>query len=397
MKIARRMEPIKPSATLAITTRAKQLKAAGQDVIGFGAGEPDFPTPDFIIDAMVEAARSGATRYAPVAGLPALRSAIAGHFAALYGQPWDPAETLVSVGGKHGLYGLFQVLLDPGDEVIVPAPYWVSYPPQIRLAGGVPVTVNTNIDAGFSLDLDEVAAAITDRTVGIVLNSPNNPTGAVQPAAALRGVADLAERHDMWMISDDIYSHLLYDGAAFCNVLTERPDLRDRVIIVHGASKTYAMTGWRIGFVGAPEHVISKLATLQGQSTSNATSFAQYGALAAVESDHGFLAGWLEAYDGRRRRMVDLSRAIDGVACHLPGGAFYAFPDIRDLLGRRLDGRVLETSIDFCAALLDRALVAAVPGDPFGAPGFMRLSYACSMGDVERGLSRIREFVTMLG
>jgi aspartate aminotransferase len=386
------MAPIKPSATLAVTSRAKQLRAEGADVVSFGAGEPDFPTPTFIVDAMVAAARSGATRYLPVAGLPALRGAVASTFSAHYDVPFAADEVLISCGGKHSLFNLFQVLVDPGQEVIVPSPFWVSYPAQIRLAEGTPVVVPTLPEEGFRLDPVDVAAAITERTVGIVINSPNNPTGAVQSVEDLRAIAALAEAHDLWLVTDDIYSYIRYDDVPFASVLTERPDLRERIIVVHGASKTYAMTGWRIGFTLGPAALIKKMATLQGQSTSNPTAFAQHGALAAITSDHSFLDEWRAAYDARRHRIVDALNAIDGVSCVLPGGAFYVFPDVRGLIGRSLDGTVIETDLQLCELLLEHALVAVVPGSPFGAPGFVRMSYACSMDDIDEGLRRFARF-----
>jgi aspartate aminotransferase len=396
MKFSKRLAPIEPSATLAITSKAKAMKAQGKPVIGFGAGEPDFPTPPFVVDAMVKAARDGATGYAPVLGLPALRGAVARHFTDLYDTPFEASNIAVSVGGKHSLYNLFQILVDPGDEVIVPAPYWVSYPAQIRLAEGEPVIVDSDMEQGFVIRPEDIEAAITDRTVGIVLNSPANPSGAVQPVEVVGALADLVERHDLWLITDDIYSHIRYDDSPFINVLRERPDLRDRIIVVHGASKTYAMTGWRIGFTAARTDLIAKMGILQGQSTSNPTHFAQHGALAAIESDHSFLVPWLSAYDGRRRRLVEMANAIEGVSCFMPGGAFYAFPDLRGVLGKRLGDTVIDSSMKFCEALLEHAMVAAVPGEPFGAPGFMRVSYACSMEDVETGMTRIAEFIGRL-
>ena len=396
MKFARRMDPVAPSATLAVTSKAKAMKAAGVDILSFGAGEPDFATPDFVVDAMVTAARAGFTRYAPVAGTPALRDAVAAHFSELYEVPFSRDQVMVSVGGKHALYNLFQILLDEGDEVIIPAPYWVSYPEQVKLAMGRPVMVATDPDAGFSLDPAALAATITHKTVGIVLNSPSNPTGAVYSEESLCEVARLAEEHDLWIITDDIYSHLRYGGGAFSNVLRLRPDLRERIFVVHGASKTYAMTGWRIGFVGAPAAVIAKLSILQGQMTSNATAFAQAGAQAALESDHAFLGPWLQAYDARRRRIVELLRQLPDVRCHEPGGAFYVFPDFRRILERRFQGEVIGTDLNLAGLLLEHAHVAVVPGAPFGAPGFVRLSYACSMEDIEKGLARIAGFLQSL-
>ena len=396
MKIARRMEPIKPSATLAVTSKAKAMKAAGVDVKNFGAGEPDFQTPDFVIEAMVKAARGGMTRYSGVAGVPQLRDAVAAQFSDIYGIPFERDNVMVSVGGKHALYNLFQILVDPGDEVIIPAPFWVSYPAQVRLAEGVPVHVSAVTEAGFSLDLKAVEAAITPQTVGLLVNSPSNPSGMVFDLETIEGLAQLAEDHDLWIITDDIYSYLRYGDTPFANVLRARPDLRDRIVVVHGASKTYAMTGWRIGFTGAKPEIIAKLSTLQGQMTSNPTAFAQMGALAAVTSDHAFLQEWLKAYDARRKRIVELLRALPGVRCALPGGAFYVFPDFREVIGKRFEGQKITSDLHLAGLMLEHAHVAVVPGEPFGAPGFLRLSYACSMEDIEVGLSRIAGFMEKL-
>ena len=395
MRFSKRITPIAPSATLAITNRARQLKAEGHDVVGFGAGEPDFATPEHITNAMVEAAQAGQTRYAAVAGIPDLRAAVAEYFTDLYGMEFSPAQTMVTVGGKQAIYNLFQVLVDPGDEVIIPTPYWVSYSAQVQLAEGEPILVPSR-EEGFLIDPAAIEAAITDKTVGLVLNSPNNPTGAVQTPEVIRALGELAERHDLWILTDDIYSELRYDDGPFASILRECPHLRDRVLVVHGASKTYAMTGWRLGFVGGPEDVIKKVSVLQGQSTSNATSFAQAGGVAALRGDHGFLKSWLEAYDSRRKRIVEMLNDIDGVRCQMPGGAFYVFPDVRGLLGSRYGETVIDSSMALCGALIDHAKVACVPGEPFGAPGFMRLSYACSMEDIEKGVGRIAEFAQAL-
>lgn len=396
MKFAKRLEPIKPSATLAVTTQAKRLKAEGHDVLSFAAGEPDFPTPDFVVEAMVTAARNGATRYLPTLGLPELREGVATMFRDLYGVDFAAENIAITCGGKHGLFNLFQALVDPEDEVLVASPYWVSYPAQVRLAGGRPVIVPTRADDGFRLDAADMASAISSRTVGIVLNSPSNPSGAVLDPETLLAIAELAEKHDLWVITDDIYSSIRYDGAEFHSILRLRPDLRDRVFVIHGASKTYSMTGWRVGFVGAPAAVIKKLGTLQGQSTSNATAFAQHGVLAAIQSDHSFLHEWLEAYDARRRRITDLLNAIPGVTCALPGGAFYVFPNIDALLGRTHRGVLIDSDLVLAQQVLETKLVAVVPGSAFGGPGFVRLSYACAIDDIERGVARLAEFVDEL-
>jgi len=396
LKFAARLDPIKPSATLAVSSKAKALKAAGHDVLSFAAGEPDFPTPDFIVDAMVNAARRGVTRYLPTVGLPALRASVAKMFTNLYGVDFTQENVAITCGGKQGLYNLFQILVDPADEVIVPAPFWVSYPAQIQLAQGQPVIVPTEPDEGFRLDPADVAAAITPKTVGIVINSPSNPTGAIYDEESLLGVAELAVKHDLWIITDDIYSFVRYGGGSFINVLKLRPDLKERIFVIHGASKTYSMTGWRIGFVGAPAGVIKKLGTLQGQSTSNATAFAQHGALAAVESDHAFLDAWLAAYDGRRKRMTSMLNALPGVRCHLPEGAFYVFPDMRQVIGKSFRGETITDDLHLAHLVLEHQLVALIPGSAFGAPGFVRLSYACSMENIEKGLARLAQFVAEL-
>ncbi len=394
MHFADRMTPIKPSATLAVTAKAKQMAADGLDVVGFGAGEPDFDTPAFIVDALRSALDNGKTRYTPTAGVPALRDAIAAMFTELYKVPFERAEVMTTVGGKHALYNMFQVLVNPGDEVIIPAPYWVSYPAQVRLAQGTPVHVQCDASEGFTLDVDVVRAAVTDRTVGLVLNSPCNPTGACLSEETLGALADLAEERDFWIISDDIYSFLRYDAdGAAATALRARPHLRHRIFIVHGASKTYAMTGWRIGFAGGPAELISKMGTLQGQATSNPTAFAQYGALAALQSDHAFLGEWMKQYDARRRRLTALLNDIDGVECLLPGGAFYVFPDISKILERRFRGEVIGTDLRFSQLLLEHALVAVVPGEPFGGAGHCRLSYAISMQDIDKGMARMKTFI----
>jgi len=393
MQFADRMTPIKPSATLAVTAAAKRMVADGIDVVGFGAGEPDFDTPDFVVNALRRALDEGKTRYTPAAGVPQLRDAIAAMFTELYGTKFERNEVMTTVGGKHALYNMFQVLLNKGDEVIIPAPFWVSYPAQVMLAEGKPVHVQCNAEDNFSLDVDKVRAAVTERTAGLVLNSPCNPTGAVLSPETLGALADLAEEKDFWIISDDIYSYLRYDGSASSTALGERPHLKDRIFIVHGASKTYAMTGWRIGFAGGPAELIAKMSTLQGQCTSNPTAFAQYGALAALQSDHSFLKEWMAQYDARRIQITALLNDIDGVDALLPGGAFYVFPNISKVLERKFQGEVIGTDLRFAQLLLEHAQVAVVPGSPFGGAGHCRLSYAISMEDIEKGLARMKAFI----
>ena len=396
IKIARRAAALGASATVAMTSRAKAMTAAGVDLVAMSAGEPDFPAPDFVVAATVAALAAGHTTYAPVGGVPALRRAVAARFSREYGVPFTADDVIVTVGGKEALYDLFQVLVDPGDEVLVPAPYWVSYPAQVALAGGVPVIVPCDAARGLALDLDALAAAVTPRTVGVIINSPNNPSGAVYDAASLAALADLAERHDLWIVSDDIYSAIRYDGAPFTSVLHVRPDLRERVFIVHGVAKTWGMTGFRIGFLVAPRAILERCTALQSQTITSATTFAQYGALAAIAGDDAFLATWLAAYDDRRKRVYAVLGALPGVVCPLPGGAFYAFPDVRRLIGRRHAGEVITDDVHLAEFLLEHALVALVPGSAFGTPGFLRLSYACATDRLVLGLERLSAFVHAL-
>lgn len=393
MKTARRAASIGASATVAITSRAKALIAEGVDVVTLSAGEPDFATPGFVVDATVAALKSGHTSYAPVGGVPALRDAVAERFGREYGVPFERDQIVVTVGGKEALYDLFQVLVEPGDEVIVPAPYWVSYPSQIALAGGRMVSVPCDASRGLALDLDAITAALTSRTVGIVVNSPNNPSGAVYDAESLAALAELAERHDLWIISDDIYSAVRYDGAPFTSVLHLRPELRERVFIVHGVAKTWSMTGFRVGFLAGSRVVLGRCMALQSQTITSATTFAQHGALAAVAGDDAFLGPWLTAYDERRRLVHGALDALDGVRCALPQGAFYVFPDMRGLLDRRHRGDLIGNDRHLAELLLERAHVAVVPGAAFGSPGFLRLSYVCGADRLALGMERIAAFV----
>jgi len=396
VKIAARARALGASATVAITSRAKALAAAGVDVVSMSAGEPDFPAPDFVLAATVAALEAGHTGYAPVGGVPALRAAVAERFAREYGVPFEGADVIVTVGGKEALYDLFQVLVDPGDEVLIPAPYWVSYPAQVALAGGVPVAVPCDADAGLELDVDALARAVTPRTVGIVLNSPNNPSGAVYAQDRLAAVAELAERHDLFVVSDDLYSALRYDGAPFASILHARPDLRDRVFIVHGVAKTWAMPGFRVGFLAGPREALGRCMALQSQTVTGATTFAQYGALAAIAGDDAFLGDWVQTYDARRERVLAALGALPGVRCARPRGAFYAFIDVRALLGRRYAAEAVRDDVHLVELLLEHAHVALVPGTAFGSPGFLRLSYALATDRLDEGLARIAAFVLAL-
>lgn len=390
MKLSSRLSAVKPSATLAITAKANALKAAGVDVCSFGAGEPDFPTPPHICEAGKSAIDEGYTRYTASAGLPVLRKALAAFINLRYHLNYTPDEVAITVGGKHALYNLFMALLDDGDEVIIPAPYWVSYPEQVRLAGGVPVIVPGAAENGFRITAAQLEAAISPRTRYFVLNSPSNPTGAAYNEEELGALADVVIKHDLFVISDEIYSELVYDGFPFRSFPTLRPGLKERTAIASGFSKTYSMTGWRLGWLAAPVELVKAADTIQSQSTSNVPGMTQMAALAALQGSHGFLDTWLEVFDRRRHHIVDGLNAMDGVTCALPQGAFYVFPDFRGILHRKWKGEPLGTDIRLAQYLLEEAHVAIVPGEPFGAPGFARFSYATSDAVIEEGLRRIR-------
>ncbi|NUN13510.1 MAG: pyridoxal phosphate-dependent aminotransferase [Myxococcales bacterium] len=390
MKLSSRLSAVKPSATLAITAKANALKAAGVDVCSFGAGEPDFPTPAHICEAGKSAIDEGYTRYTASAGLPVLRKALAAFINLRYHLNYTADEVAITVGGKHALYNLFMALLDEGDEVIIPSPYWVSYPEQVRLAGGVPVIVPGAVENGFKITAAQLEAAISPRTKYFVLNSPSNPTGAAYNEEELGALADVVIKHDLFVISDEIYSELVYDGFPFRSFPTLRPNLKERTAIASGFSKTYSMTGWRLGWLAAPVELVKAADTIQSQSTSNVPGMTQMAALAALQGSHGFLDAWLQTFDRRRHTIVDGLNALEGVRCALPQGAFYVFPDFRGVLHRKWNGEPLGTDIRLTQYLLEEAHVAIVPGEPFGAPGFARFSYATSDQVIEEGLRRIR-------
>jgi aspartate aminotransferase len=392
LRLSSRLSQIKPSVTLAVTARAARLRAEGLDVIGFGAGEPDFDTPAHIKDAAKRALDAGQTKYTDVGGTIALRKAICKELHGAHGLTFAPDQIIVSCGAKHSLYNLFQALLDEGDEVIVPAPYWVSYPDLVKLGGGTPVIVETRAEDGFLVTPDQLRRAIGPRTRAFILCSPSNPTGCAYDVAALEALRPIFEEHDLLVVSDDIYRRLVYDGFAFCELATLSPAMAERTVIVDGFSKTYAMTGWRLGYTAGPKPLIQAMNTLQGQSTSNPTSIAQAAGVAALEGPLDTVEAMRREFDRRRRVMVDRLRAIPDVACYEPRGAFYAFPYLGAYLGRRpKGGQPIEDDVALCDYLLDVGRVAVVPGSGFGAPGHVRLSYATSMDNVVRGLDRIGE------
>ncbi|MBC8140688.1 MAG: pyridoxal phosphate-dependent aminotransferase [Armatimonadetes bacterium] len=396
--LSQRAINVAPSPTLAITAKANALKASGVDVVGFGAGEPDFDTPEFVKQAAVDALAKGYTKYTPSAGIPALKQAIVDKMRRDSGLEYAPGNVIVSCGGKHSLYNIFQAMCEHGDEVIIPAPYWVSYPEQVRLADATPVIIETTDALGFVPTVAQIEAAITPRTKLFVLNSPSNPTGAMWSRETIETLAELAVKHDFYVISDEIYEKICYDGNVPISIATLSPEMKRRTIIVNGVSKTYSMTGWRIGYAVAEEtSVIAAMGRIQDAVTSNPTSIAQYAAVAAITGDQAFLGEWLSEFDRRRHVIVDGLNRIPGVTCLMPKGAFYVFPNISACFGKRTpDDKVSGSSDDLAAYLLESVQVAVVPGSGFGAGDYVRLSYATSMAAIEKGVTRIGEAVSKL-
>jgi aspartate aminotransferase len=394
--LSRRALGCAPSPTLAITAKANQMKADGIDVVAFGAGEPDFDTPQHIKDAAVDALAKGYTKYTPSAGIPALKKAIIEKLACDNGLEYGPNNIIVSCGGKHSLYNLFQVLCDEGDEVIIPAPYWVSYPEQAKLAGATPVIIETTDAGGFAPTLEQIRAAVTPRTKIFVLNSPSNPTGAMWPRATIEALAEIAVENGFYVVSDEIYEKITYDGNQALSIASLGPEIKKRTLTVNGTSKTYSMTGWRIGYAAGEAEIIAAAGRLQDQVTSNPTSIAQYAALAALTGPQEYLNDWVTEFDRRRKAVTALLNDIPGITCRLPEGAFYVFPNVSGLFGKRFGEKALRSGDDVADYLLTDAKVAVVPGGGFGAPDYIRLSYATSMEAIQKGLARIADAVAAL-
>jgi aspartate/methionine/tyrosine aminotransferase len=387
LRVSDRIAAIAESATLAVDAKAKALKAAGRPVIGFGAGEPDFPTPDYIVEAAAAAAQPPKYhRYTPVAGLPELRAAIAGKTKRDTGYDVDAAQVLVTNGGKQAVYNAFATLLDPGDEVLLIAPYWTTYPEAIKLAGGVPVEVVTDETSGYLATVDQLEAARTDRTKVLLFVSPSNPTGAVYPPEQVDAIGSWAREHDLWVITDEIYEHLIYGDARMHSIAHSAGE---KVLVLNGVAKTYAMTGWRVGWLIGPLDVVKAATNLQSHATSNVSNVSQVAALAAVAGDLSAVAEMRAVYDRRRRTIVSMLSDIPGVVCPEPLGAFYAYPSVKGLLGVSLRGRVANDSTELAEIILDEAEVAVVPGEAFGTPGYVRMSYALSDDDLAEGVGRI--------
>ena len=397
LTISHRCQNIAPSVTLQIDARAKEMRATGLDVIGFGAGEPDFPTPQHICDAAKEALDLGMTRYTPAAGTKELRKAICEKLRRDNDMTYTYGDILVSSGAKHTLFTILQGIIDPGDEVLIPTPCWVSYPEMVRMAGGVPIFIPADESTNFIPTSRDIASRVTRRTKAIIITSPSNPNGSVWSREQLQFVADLAVSHPFYVISDEIYEKLIYDGRKHLSIAQLGEQIKAQTFLVNGMSKAYAMTGWRIGYVAGPHHEISAMANFQSQATSNANTIAQYAAMKALQGDQSCVDEMVKEFEKRRNLMVERINAIPGISCRKPQGAFYIMMNIKQLLGRTYNGRVLESSMDFAELLLAEKQVAVVPGVAFEAEGYCRLSYAVSADQINRGLDRIDEFVRTLG
>lgn len=397
MKLAGRVGKIQPSPTLAITGKAKAMKAQGIDVVGFGAGEPDFDTPDHIKAAAKKALDEGYTKYTPVPGTPELKDAILAKLDRDNGLQYKRENIIVSVGAKHSIYNVAQALFEEGDEAIIPSPFWVSYPDIVLLAGGTPVILAAGKANGFKITPEQLERAVTKKTKCVVLNSPSNPTGAAYTREELSALAEVIVRRDISVLSDEIYEKLVYDGFEFASIASLGEEIRKRTILVNGLSKAYSMTGWRIGYVAADKELVAAMTNIQSQSTSNPVSFCDRAAIEALNGPQDFLKGWIAEFDRRRRFIVERLNAIPGVSCLLPHGAFYAFPDFSGVYGRRTPaGKPIGGSSDLAAYLLDDFLVASVPGVAFGDDACQRLSYATSMKNIEKGMDRIEQAVKAL-
>lgn len=396
MRVSKRAQAVPPSATLAVTSRAKELKAKGVDIVDFGAGEPDFDTPDFIKEAAIKALKAGKTKYTAESGIVELRTAIAAKLERENGLKYTPEQVIVNIGGKHSVYEAMQATLDPGDEVILPVPYWVTYPETIKLAGAVPKIVQTDKDNSYKITPAQLKKAITKKTSMLVLNSPSNPGGFTYAPEELKAIAKVLEGTQVMVLSDEIYEKLIYGDTKFVSFASLSKDAYDRTLTLNGLSKTYSMTGWRLGYVAGPLEVIRAMGRLQSHMTSNAVTFAQYAAVAAL-TDHAAgetIEEMRTEFERRAQYMAERLNSIEGVECPEPTGAFYCFPDVSRHYGRNINGAGIGGSMDFAKALLEQANVALVPGLPFGCDGNVRLSFACSIEQITRGLDRLQEWLS---
>lgn len=396
IKLSGRLAGLEESVTLAITAKARALKAEGRDIIGFGAGEPDFDTPENIKEAAIKAIRDGHTKYTAVGGINELKDAIIGKFKKDNNLNYVREDVLVSCGGKHSIFNLFQAILNPGDEVIIPAPYWVSYPVMVMLGGGTPKIVHTKESDGFRMSIDAFKANITTKTKAVVINSPSNPTGAAYDAKELAAIAEIALKNNILIISDEIYEKLTYDGFHSSSIASVSDEVKKTTVVLNGVSKTYSMTGWRIGYAAGPREIIKAMTNIQSQSTSNPTSVSQWAAVEAISGPQDAITMMVTEFEKRRNAMIDALNAIKGVSCIKPQGAFYVFANVSGVFGKKFNGSAVKGSVDIANYLLNEAGIAVVPGEPFGDDAFIRLSYATSMKNVVEGVKRISEAVKKL-
>ena len=392
-KVSKHIEAVPPSATLAITAKAKKMKASGINVVNFAGGEPDFNTPDFIIDSAIKSLHAGETKYTPVAGMPKLREVISEKFKKDNNLEYSTEQIMVNVGAKQSLFNIFQAILNPGDEIIIPSPYWVSYVSMAKLASASSVLIPTEQADNFYLHIDKLQKALTPKTKAIIINSPSNPTGAVYSRKNLQEIADFAVENKLIVISDEIYEKITYPGSEFISIGSLNSDIFKQTVTVNGLSKSHAMTGWRIGYSGGPKEIIGAAIRLQSHSTSGPTTFCQAASITALSDKSDLFEKNLKIFMDRRNRIVQLLNDIEGVNCSKPGGAFYVFPDVSSFYGTKISGKTIEGSLDFCAHLLETAQVAAVPGIAFGNDKHIRLSYATSIGNIEEGISRLSKFL----
>lgn len=392
MQISEKISSISPSATLAIDSRFKAMKAEGIDVVGFGAGEPDFDTPQYIKDAAIKAINDGVTKYTPATGTLELRREVCRKFKDENGLDYTPEQIIITNGAKHALVNVFMAILNPGDEVLIPTPYWVSYPEMVKIADGVPVSLVTKEEDDFKFTAEEFENAINEKTRAVVLNSPSNPTGMIYTESELRAIADVAVKHNIFVISDEIYEHLIYEGT-HVSIASFNEKIKDLTIIINGVSKTYAMTGWRIGYSASNTEIAKAIASLQSHATSNPNSIAQKAALAALSGGKEEIAAMKRKFEKRRNYMVERINSIEGLSCKMPHGAFYVLMNIEKLKGKTLSGKKITTAKDFAEVLLEKALVALVPCESFGAENYLRWSYATSTENIAEGLNRLENFL----
>ena len=384
---------VSPSATLAVNALAKKMRAEGKDVVGFGTGEPDFETPDRISYAGIRAICDGQTKYTPAAGIVPLRKAVCKRLKEDYDLDYDETQVVVASGAKHSVYLALAVLVDPGDEVILPAPYWVSYYEMIRLVGGVPVVVTAGEDQNFKITAEQLEAAITEKTKAVMINNPSNPTGAIYTKEELQALADVCVRHDLFIIADEIYDKLIYDGARFTSIPTLDEEVKAHTILINGVSKTYSMTGWRVGYAVAEKPVASAMSSYASHSTGAPATMAQYAAQEALEGPQDEVEAMRKVFEERRNYLVSRMNAMDGVSCLTPNGAFYVMMNLEQLFGKTIDGEVIATADDFARLFLEKSMVAVVSCTAFGAPSFVRWSYATSMENIQKGMDRLEQFL----